>query len=96
MTKSIRKSLRTAICSKAVMVLAAVLSLICQESVPKCWAGAMIGVYPGADVQALVNQYPAGTTFVFAPGSYRLQSITPQSYDVFVGEQGALQRCSVT
>src|SRR5579862_4563696 len=90
MTTSIRKSLRTVISKKALVVLAAFIGLVCLESVPECWAGATVGVYPGANVQGLVNEYPAGTTFQFAPGTYRLQSITPQSYDVFIGQPGAL------
>jgi parallel beta-helix repeat protein len=49
-----------------------------------------VTVYPGQNLQAIVNQYPAGTTFSFTPGIYYYQSIVPQSYDSFVGQPGAI------
>ena len=49
-----------------------------------------VTVYPGQNLQAIVNQYPAGTTFSFTPGIYYYQSIVPQSYDSFVGQLGAI------
>lgn len=55
-----------------------------------CWAQQNVTVYPGQNLQALVNQYPTSTTFTLTPGTYRLQSVIPQAYDSFVGEPGAI------
>jgi len=55
-----------------------------------CWAQRTVTVNPGANLQAVVNQYPTSTTFTLTPGIYRLQSVVPKSYDTFVGEQGAI------
>ncbi len=55
-----------------------------------CWAQQTVTVYPGQSLQALVNQYPQGTTFSLTSGEYRLQSVQPQSYDSFVGQPGAV------
>ncbi len=49
-----------------------------------------VTVYPGQNLQTLVNQNPQGTTFSLTPGIYRLQSVQPQSYDSFVGQPGAI------
>jgi len=49
-----------------------------------------VNVSPGANLQALVNQHPSGTIFSLATGTYRLQSIVPKDYDVFMGHTGAL------
>jgi hypothetical protein len=38
------------------------------------------------DVTGIVSSAPAGTTFVFSPGTYRMQSIVPKDNDVFRGE----------
>jgi len=57
---------------------------------PMCRAGQTINVSPGQNLQALVNQYPAGTTFSLAAGVYRLQSVVPQNNDSFIGQTGAI------
>lgn len=44
---------------------------------------------PG-DLQALVNAHEPGTTFIFEPGIYRLQQITPQDQMRFVGQPGTV------
>jgi hypothetical protein len=41
---------------------------------------------PDRDVAAVVQNAPAGTMFIFAPGTYRMQSIIPKDNDVFRGE----------
>jgi Right handed beta helix region len=41
---------------------------------------------PGQDVSAAVGQAPAGATFVFSPGTYRMQSIVPKANDSFSGD----------
>jgi hypothetical protein len=55
-----------------------------------CWAQQMVSVSPGANLQALVQQYPTSTTFSLAPGTYRLQSVIPQDNDAFVGQPGVI------
>lgn len=50
----------------------------------------IITATPGDNLQAFVDQYPAGTTFSFAAGIYRLQSVLPKSHDSFVGQTGAI------
>ena len=46
-------------------------------------------VRPGDNLQALVENHPAGTTFEITPGVYRLQSIRPKDGDTFNGDPGA-------
>lgn len=57
---------------------------------PNCWAQQTVTVNPGENLQALVNQYPGSTTFTLTPGTYRLQSVVPKSYDSFIGQTGAI------
>ena len=52
--------------------------------------GQTVSVVPTDNLQTLVNEYPGSTTFSLAPGMYRLQTVTPQSGDSFVGETGAI------
>ena len=49
-----------------------------------------VNVYPSDNVQAVVNSYGIGTTFVFTPGVYRMQSIIPKDGDIFEGQPGAI------
>jgi len=44
---------------------------------------------PGDDIQAAVKSNPTGTTFILAPGVYRMQSVVPKEGDVFSGQTGA-------
>ncbi len=52
--------------------------------------GQTVSVVPSDNLQTLVNEYPASTTFSLAPGMYRLQSVVPQNGDSFVGQAGAI------
>jgi len=45
---------------------------------------------PGMNVQSVVSANPEGTTFVFQPGIYRLQSIQPLNGDIFVGQNNSI------
>ncbi|HET7213502.1 MAG TPA: right-handed parallel beta-helix repeat-containing protein [Terriglobia bacterium] len=45
---------------------------------------------PGDNIQAAVNNSPTGTTFILAPGVYRMQIVVPKAGDVFSGESGAI------
>jgi hypothetical protein len=44
----------------------------------------------GDDVQAVVDSYPAGTTFVLTAGVYQNVTIAPKDHNRFVGEPGAI------
>ena len=51
------------------------------------FAGSVVTIGPGTVIQSVVNANPAGTTFVFEPGTYRLTSpIIPKNGDSFIGE----------
>ncbi len=45
---------------------------------------------PGDDVQAIVENSPNGTAFVFSPGVYRMNTIIPKDGQQFYGEPGAV------
>jgi parallel beta-helix repeat protein len=47
-------------------------------------------IYPGQSIQAAVNAFPGGTTFLLKAGMHRLQSVSPKSGDTFVGEAGTI------
>jgi hypothetical protein len=50
-----------------------------------------IAVSPGQLTQALVNNYPEGTTFCIKAGTHALAtSILAKSYDTFIGESGTV------
>jgi Right handed beta helix region len=49
----------------------------------------------GAELQAIVDAYPPGTTFVIGKGVHVMQSITPRDGDTFIGEKGAILRGSM-
>lgn len=48
-----------------------------------------VGLSAGDDIQGAVNSNPTGTTFILAPGVYRMQSVVPKNGDVFSGQHGA-------
>jgi parallel beta-helix repeat protein len=52
-------------------------------------AGA-VTLRPGASLQAAVDQHAGGTTFYLEAGTYRRQSVTPKTGDVFLGAPGAV------
>jgi hypothetical protein len=54
------------------------------------WAQRVVTVYPGQNLQSLVNNNGSSTTFSFTPGIYYHQSIVPKSYDSFIGQSGAI------
>jgi len=49
-----------------------------------------VAVFPGDSLQAVVDAYPAGTTFVINPGTYHQQQIVPKGGDTFVGLAGVI------
>jgi parallel beta helix pectate lyase-like protein len=57
-------------------------------SLPLCKG---VALTPASNVQNAINARPSGTTFCFAPGTYRLSTpITPRSSDVLWGATGAV------
>lgn len=64
--------------------------LLLLANIVPCQAQQTVTVYPGQNLQQLVNQYGPNTTFSFTPGIYYMQSIVPQSYDSFVGSRSAI------
>jgi parallel beta-helix repeat protein len=51
---------------------------------------AAVDIYPGQNIQQVVNSYPWGTTFVLKSGVHRMQTITPRTGDRFYGEWGSV------
>jgi len=47
-------------------------------------------VYPGDNIQTMVDAHAANTQFLIKAGTHRRQSIVPKSGDVFIGELGAI------
>lgn len=57
-------------------------------------SAATVYVYPSNNLQSVVNAYPSGTTYMLTRGVYRMQSVTPKSGDVYVGQSGAVMNGS--
>ena len=53
-------------------------------------AAQSVEIWPGTNIQQVVNSRAAGTTFVLKSGVHRLQSIAPRSGDRFLGEPGTV------
>jgi parallel beta-helix repeat protein len=51
---------------------------------------AQVEIYPGQNIQSVVNGYPAGTTFRLKAGIHRMQTIWPRNGDQFYGEPGTI------
>ncbi len=51
-------------------------------------AGANTVRLVGNDFQSIVNQNPAGTTYVISAGEHRMQQVVPKAGDIFIGELG--------
>ena len=49
-----------------------------------------VDIYPGTNIQTVVNANPAGTTYTLKSGVHRLQTVLPKSGDVYQGEQGTI------
>lgn len=50
---------------------------------------AQVNINVGDDFETVVNNHPAGTTFLIKAGEHRLQTITARNGDTFLGELGA-------
>lgn len=53
-------------------------------------AAQSVEIWPGQNIQQIVNGYPWGTTFYLKGGVHRMQTITPRSGDRFIGEWGTV------
>jgi len=47
-------------------------------------------IYPGESIQARVDAFPSGTTFIIKAGRHVRQSVIPKDGDKFIGESGAV------
>jgi parallel beta-helix repeat protein len=47
-------------------------------------------LFPGQNIQALVDANPAGTTYLLKTGTHLQQSVIPKSGDRFIGEPGTM------
>jgi len=63
---------------------------ILQLTTTDAAAAVVANLKPGDDIQAVVDAHPAGTVYVFEPGTYRLQTILPKTGDVFDGKGQAV------
>jgi parallel beta-helix repeat protein len=57
---------------------------------PMSAAAQSLNIFPGDNIQQMVNSRAAGTTFVLKSGVHRLQNIVPRSGDRFLGEPGTV------
>ena len=47
-------------------------------------------IYPGTDIQSVVDANPTGTTFLIAEGTHRMQTIEPKNDQSFIGQAGSV------
>ncbi len=53
-------------------------------------AALQVTLFPGDSIQAAVDIYPEGTTFLIQAGVHRRQQVIPKNDDIFLGEPGAV------
>jgi parallel beta-helix repeat protein len=53
-------------------------------------AAAQVDIYPGQNIQSVVDGYPAGTAFRLKAGVHRNQTIRPRNGDTYLGEPGTV------
>lgn len=86
-----RSSLGGKISSQARAITLAIFSACCALPLTSSLRAVQtVTVTPLDNFQALVNEYPAGTTFTLTPRIHRFQSVVPKNNDVFTGETGAI------
>ena len=49
-----------------------------------------IEIFPGDDINSIVDNNPEGTTFIIKAGVHRMQEIWPKNGNTFWGETGAI------
>lgn len=70
----------------AAVILAKSLVVSAQENQEKT----TVLLKPGQNLQAIVEDAPEGTVFLFEPGLYRMQTIYPKSRQEFLGQEGVI------
>lgn len=68
--------------SAAIFCSISLLAIFGSDGTP----AATVVLNPGDNIQSLVNANPAGTTYLFNPGTYHLQNIRPKTGNVFDGQ----------
>ena len=64
-------------------------ALVAPGAEPQAVSGGVL-VGAGESIQAKVDAYPGGTSFVIGAGVHRGQEVRPKAGDTFVGEPGAV------
>jgi parallel beta-helix repeat protein len=67
-----------------------ILCAACLTLLQPVSATAQVNIFPGQNIQQVINGYPAGTQFYLKSGVHRMQSVTPRSGDQFFGEPGTV------
>ncbi len=49
-----------------------------------------VDIFPGTNIQSVVDANPAGTTYVLKSGLFRLQSVQVKAGDTYIGEAGTI------
>ena len=49
-----------------------------------------IEIFPGDDINSIVENNPEGATFIIKAGVHRMQDIWPKEGNTFIGEDGVL------
>lgn len=77
--------------ARSLMVVGLLAALVPMNVAAAQTACQGVSLTPSNNVQAVLDQHPAGTTFCFAPGTYRLASaLKPDSGDKLIGAPGAV------
>ena len=72
------------------LLFAGLLLFFCCTSMLPTLGASEVPVYPSQNLESMVNNYPAGTTFLIKAGVHRMQYAVPKNYDSFIGESGAV------
>ena len=49
-----------------------------------------VAIYPGTNIQSVVDRHPEGTRFIIKAGVHRMQTVVPKNRQIFTGEPGAI------
>ena len=58
--------------------------------IPDSQPAVSVPINPGDDIQAMVDNHPAGTAFLIKSGVHRFQRVIPKNGNTFIGARGAL------
>jgi hypothetical protein len=76
-------------------VMATIPGVAASSAVVTISGSLVVPIFPGQNIQSVVNGHPAGTTFLLKAGVHRNQSITPRTGDSFVGETNGSTRLTI-